>query len=481
MFSKLSSEIILDTETPISNIFIYNYLPVAEGNAVKVYLYGLMQSKNISGKDNTIEGFALALGMEKSEILKIYEYWSEMGLVRICGDNDPIIEYLPIRTPGTKVKKYKPEKYSDFNTQLQGLFPEKIITSNDYLRFYDVIEENKLTPEAMIMIAVYCVNLKGTNIHFNYILTVAKAWAAEGATTVKKVEEKLKEHESVSDSMRQVFYALGIKTTPEFEDRQYFLKWTNSWGYTLESVLYAATLCKKRGGIKKLDILLDNFYRMGVFTLADMQEHSKYIEATRALTIKVNKIIGVYYENIDHIVEVYTIPWLNKGFEEDAIVAVAGFCFKRSVRTLEGMNALIDKLYSEGLITLRAINEYIAKMIDADNKIREILTACGSSRMVRQGDRDMYETWSSSWGFSQDVLLYAASLSLGKAHAFAYINNVLAKWKETGLHTLEECKRSPMPSASADSTQKLANSSNYTAEELNSIFGDISDPKSFNM
>lgn len=473
-FCKFSNEYLIDTFTLVDNVFINDYLPRADENAIKVYLYGLYQSKILVGNDNSLERFALLLGIDVNEVKKAYDYWRDLGLVRIISTAPFSVEYLPTSTFSYKPKKYKPEKYTSFLSAIQNLFPERPFTPNELIKYVEVIEDYKLSEEAMLMVASYCVNLKGNNIHSNYVLTVAKSWAMEGATTLEKVEAKLKEHESNSENIRKVFFALGIKTPADFDDKQTYIKWNTSWGYSEECILYVAEMCKKRGGIKKLDSILDNFYRLGIFTLEDIKEQAKYIKRTRDLAIAVNKIIGVYYENLDNIVEVYISDWLEKGFDDDAICMLANYCFKKSIKTLEGLNGIIQKFYQEGLISVSAINEYIDNAIMRDKFIKEIISASGSNRIVKDNDRDFYNTWSAIWGFSDDVIMYAASLACGKSHTFAYINQILVKWKESKISTLEEVKTFAPPSTTSTNTvKKLELSKDYTKEELDSIFGDI--------
>lgn len=470
---KLSNELLINSYTLIDNAFISDYLPNADNNAVKVYLYGLFQSRNITGNDNSAEGIALALGLEQKEIINCFEYWDDLGLIRFISKNPLSIEYLPLRSGYEKTKKYDPEKYRDLMSQLEKLFIDRNLTSQELLKYVEVIEEYKITPEAMIMIATYCVNLKGNKILTNYILTVAKAWSHEGVRTYEQVESKLKELDAHSENMRMIFYALGLKSTPDWEDKQMFVKWNKSWGYDLESILFAAKLCKKRGGMKKLDSILDNFYKLGLFTLADIKEHSDYIVKLREIAIEVNKTIGVYYDNIDIIVEEYITKWLDKGFDDLSTLAIAKYCFRKGIKTLAGMDAKIEEFYRQGVISIEAITEYIKNSALIDKEIKDIIMITGSSRMVTDSDRAFYNTWTNLWGFETEVIRYAAELSVGKSHSFAYINQMLTVWRENNCKTLDSCKKYSHNITA--NTPKISVTREYTKETLDSIFDDIDD------
>ena len=480
--TKLSSESQINSYTIIDNMFITDYLPNADEMAIKVYMHGLFQCANKTGRDNTLEGVSLALGVSTSEVENALKYWENLGVIRVTCESPLSYEYLPLKTGNVKVKKYDPEKYRDFITQLEGLIMDRVMTPNELMKYVEVIEEYKLDQNAMLMIASHCTHLKGNKVHTNYILTVAKSWANEGVKDIQSAELKLRELEANTDNMRQVFYALGLRSTPDFEDKQYFIKWNTSWGYDLEIILYVAKLCKRRGGIKKLDKKLDGFYRLGLFTLPSIVKNAEYIEYTRNLSVQINKALGTFYENVEPVMENYVVPWLEKGYDGKGLLTIIKFCFLRNNRQFPGVNEFIDTLYNNGVISNTAIDEYIAETIHKDKRIKHILTTLGSSRMVSGKDRDYYNTWSDMWAFSTDIIDYAVSLSVGKSHSFAYINSVLASWHNLGLKTLEDCKKNggaPTGTYTKPSTQDFSGQRTYTKEELDQIYGNLEDESRF--
>lgn len=472
---KLGDSLVKRGITVIDNEFISNYLPYAPENSVKIYLYGLLTGTQATG--GTLENMALDLGIDAREITGSFEYWQDLGIVRIINTQPFEVEYLPINAGNYKVKKYKPEKYAHFTASLQELFVEQPLTPNNFLAFIEVIEECKIKPDAMLMIAHYCVNLKGNKLHINYILTVARAWAKEGILTPLQVDEKLRALEINSENMREVFYALKLKKLPELEDKQTYLKWVNSWGYDHESILYAAKIVKT-GGMKKLDALLDGLYRKGIFSLNGIKEHKKYLDTARNTAIEVLRNIGVYYDNIEPVIDVYISDWLSKGFDETAIVALSKYCFKRGVKTLEGMSVLVDKFYRMGIVTLKDINEYIDKSIALDLQIKSLLEILGTTRRVTDSDRKFFDTWTNIWNFDIEIIRVACALAANKSNPFAFINTVLSNWLKSGVDTIAkaEAMASAMPkTVKSKNSADFDNQRDYSKEELDSIFGDTTD------
>ncbi len=475
-FSSLSRDALNNSSTVIDNMFITDLMPNADETAIKVYLYGLVQCADKVTSNNTLDAACLVLGLERKQVINSLKYWEEVGAIRIIKENPLEFEYIPIKSIALKPKKYNTDKYSDFVSQIENMILDRALTPNELLKYIEVVEEYKISTDALILITKYCVETKNRHINSNYILTVARAWANEGIKTLEQVEEKLKEMESQTDSMRQVFLALGLKSTPDFDDKQYFIKWTTSWGYDLESILYTAKLCKKRGGVKKLDSLLDNFYKLGLFTLADIQKQSEYIEYTRNLAFNITKTLSIFYENIDTIVELYITEWLNKGYEAIGLKIIANYCFKRNLRNLEIMNNIISDLYSKGIISSNSVQAYFEEQALIDSKIKNLLNTLGTSRYVNNTDRDYYNTWTNVWGMSEEIINYAAKQSVGKSFSFAYMNSVLAGYKENNVKTIEDCEKIAINPSKIDTnntnTQIISDKHIYSKEELDNLFNE---------
>ena len=218
---------------------------------------------------------------------------------------------------------------------------------------------------------------------------------------------------------------------------------------------------------------------MGVFTADEMKEYNARREHLQELAVNINKTIGVFYESLDHVIEVYTSPWLNKGFSEDALLTVAHYCFLSGIRTLEGMNGVVEKFYSQGLLTVDAVNGFIGEQVAQDERIKKIVEATGRERAVTASDRSYYRTWSGAWGFSDDVILYAAELSAGRSFPASAVNRLLSEWKSQGVHTVEDAKHAAQEHSDRaprrPSSSKNFDERNYTDDEIRSAMVSIDD------
>ncbi|MDR1905488.1 MAG: DnaD domain protein [Clostridiales bacterium] len=471
-----SSDFIIDSVTVVDNVFIHEYLPRAKAEHVKVYIYGLYMAAHGGGGDS-VEELTSALNMQYEEIFEALQYFELTGLIEITSKNPLNIKFVNLRGKDSHIhKKYKPSKYGAFNAALQELFPSRMLMPNEFNEYYYAMESHGILPEAMLMIAAYCVNVKGVNVSFQYVLTVARDWAKSGITTPELAEQKIKDLELLTGDIKQVFGALGKKSAPEYSDRELLSKWAKTWGFSLSSILFVAKRCKNKGGMNKLDSLLESYHKLNIRSLQEIDEYSARRDKLYALTAEINKKIGVYYESLDNVVETYTANWIEMGFSDDALMLLANYCFLKGLRRLSDMDNLVVKFYKMGRLTPPGINQYIDGLIKDDDFIKRLYAVLNLNKFIIQKDRETVGVWLDSWGFSEDVILLFAETSKDKTHPIAYLNQLLSDCKQKGVVTLESAKEHIKSfSSSPKKKDKPADFSQreYSKEELSALFDDL--------
>jgi len=446
----------------VDNAFIVHFLPYADETAVKVYLYGLMLAHDPLGEKNTLKHIADGLDIGEKDVRAAFGYWQDMGLVRIASTEPLLVHYLSPSKAMEPTRTLPKDKYGDFLVQLQELFPSRLMSTNELYVYLQFLEETHVDPQALLMIAKFCLDKKGEGIKSPYILTVARNWYTQGCTTTEDAEARILEADAVSDELREVFRALKKKATPDIDDRQLYVKWTRSWGFAPTAVIRAAKTVK-RGGMERLDAVLDGYFRAGVFTVEDIDAYVKAKEATYALCIKVNKILGLYYESLDYLVETYVGPWLTMGYSEESVVMLAKYCAMRGIRTLEGMDDVIRKCYAEGVVDDQSVKVFLDQYATVEKKLAAVIEATGSTRRPTETDRELYRTWTGTWGFDDQIILYAAAQSLGKPYPMANMGNMLSRWHQNGLTTLGQIREVAATNTPTTSPAKSAQKAAYIA------------------
>lgn len=473
-FCKYSIDMLANNSTAVDNIFINNYLPYADSNFVKVYLYGLYKCQDSNSRDNTIENFANELNLSQEDIEKAFEYWQEQGLVQILNVIPFEVRYLPISDVLNNTKKYNAKKYESFNAQAQEILCGRMITPNEYREYYDIIERFHVEKEALLMIINYCVNIKGDNVGYAYITTIAKDWANQKITTAKQVEERLIEFENLRTGMEYLLKLMGAKRLPNIEERTLYQKWVQE-GFDDEVLTYVAKKMKSKNkpSFQAMDILLDKYFAQKLFSTNEIELFEEEKSKASKIAKTITKNLGLYYENLEPVIENYIFNWVNLGFSENMLEEISNYCFKTNVRTLEGMSKVLEKFHKLGILTENSLAEYFNEVLVVDKKIKTILENIGLSRNVNQFDRDKYKIWKEIWKMPDEIIGYACTLAVGKDQPMQYLAGILATLHDKNITTLEDAKNSYNIISPKSTTKSNFTGRQYSKEEMNALFQSI--------
>ncbi len=469
--NETSGKILLD------NLFVSNYLPELNEEAVKVYLYGLYLCQN-SSLDFDVYKMASNLNLSKDQVVDNFKYLEEFGLVLIVSKEPFTVNFVPVNDSGVKYKRYKPEKYEDLAKALQVIISERMISTSEYSEYFNLLESTPLKPEAFLMIVKYCTDLKGGDISFKYILAVAKDFVTRNITTEDLVDKELTNYNALTKEIGDLFRTIKITRKQEVEDIQLYKKWSQKYGFEHEIILFTAKKSKIKN-LKTLDKTFDELYASKCFTEEDVSNFLNTRQEKIDIAIDVCKALGIYVEIYETVITNYVSPWLSMGFDHKTLVFIANYCFKSNRRTLEQMSVTVNNLMKLGYITLDSIVNYINEFSATDKFISKILEYLGLSRKPNGWDRDNVKIWRRDWNFSDDVILEASKRASGLSNPIPYMNAILSNWKSKGAYTLEQIKTiAPPQKANAVSNSKhFENERNYTNEELDKLLDKVDDIK----
>lgn len=303
--------------TSISNIFLDEYMPGANGEYVKVYLY-LVRSLGDSTRELSVIGLADVLDCTESDILRAFKYWEKQGLLKLeCNASNVLLGiYLcepshlrtigqpdrqaSVATPGSSPvvpsvasasavperKAYSRDQLREFTSQSdcrQLLFVceqymKKTLTPSEIetlLYFYDQLH---FSVDLVEYLVEYCVCKGSSSIH--YIEKVGLAWAEAGITTVSQAKERTTTYRRNTFAIMKAF---GINDrNPVQPELDYIEKWLGTYDFTLDLVLEACRRTMDRlhkPNFDYADKILQSWSEKKVHTLADVerldQEHQK--------------------------------------------------------------------------------------------------------------------------------------------------------------------------------------------------------------
>ena len=218
--------------TPVDNLFFTTYMPEADGMFVKVYLYGLMQCYHTALQDEEISD---ALDISETDVRTAFVYWQAKGLVRIDSEEPFVVEYmladLPSLTTATDLK------YRPFVRALQAVFAPRRLELRELRAMYDCIEVYGLEEDAVLELAAYCREQKGSRVSANYIRAAAKSWNERGVVTGEQARIYVADYRARLHGATEVLLRWNKHRPPTVDEMALYEKWTQEWGFDEEAIL----------------------------------------------------------------------------------------------------------------------------------------------------------------------------------------------------------------------------------------------------
>ena len=441
-FCSFSKDCNLHSSVVLESRFITKYLPEADGFAVKVYLYGLFLCQ-CSDADFTIASMAEVLKTDEEKIKQAFLLWQDYDLVEILSKEPFAVQYLPVQSALGKPKKVRYEQYADFNKELQRKMQTvgKFVSAGDYLKYMRFLEETDMQPQALLLVAEYCINKQSDAISPSYIFNKAKKLLKNGCTTYEQVERELSNYNAHEGDLVAVYSALGLyKNTPDENDYSSYRKWTQTLGFSRESVLATAKKIKSKN-ISVLERTLEDLYEKEKLDANEISTYLDERERMSALAFRLGRKLGVKISSVETYVDVYVEKWCNYGFEDSSLLDIALFCLKTERGSFESMNALLDDLFAQGIISNESVAEFLKEKNGELKLFAKIQEACGAIRKSAT-NLALIRTWR-SWNFTDEMIIESAKRSCASASPIPYMNKILAEWKRQEIFTLSAIPDAP--------------------------------------
>ena len=396
-FSVYSKEFTANMYTTVENQFITKYLPQADGDAVKAYLYGLY----LCGCKDDFDGRAISklLKIEYHRLQEIFGFWEECDLVRVLSKDPLFIEYLPVNSLVGKPKPIRAEKYSEFNRELLKQLQKagKDFKPYEHQRILEFLENYPMEQQAFLLVSEYCMKKDGEKLSSQHILNKAKKLCEEHKYTYEQVERELADFNENERELSRIYSILGIYRKPQESD-------------------YVA--------------LVSELIEKGALSEKDAKEYLARRAMTAELVFGVARKLGVKVQNPRAYIEEYAEKWLERGYEPESLVKLAGFCFKLGY-DFQGMDGVVKSLYEAGIVDEDGVTNYLAAREKELKLLESIQSVCGVVKKTMNA-LDMVAAWR-SWEFSDKMILEAAKRSTGASAPLSYMNKLLSEWKRTGV------------------------------------------------
>lgn len=296
--------------TVISNLFIDSYMPCANGEYVKVYIY-LLRCLCDGTMQFGIREVADHLGSTETDIIRALHYWSEQNLLDLKKDADGSIAEITLleignpqgHTPSKKavpvekvvleeaavtvemdsVKKPVIERPTYTQAQIDELtntdeikwlmniieiYLERLLTPTDVQLILYLYETLGFSTDLIMHLYDYCVSKNKRNA--SYIEAVALSWAEEGIDTVEKADVSISKYNT---NYQAICKAFGLNRQPGAIEKQFIDKWTQKYGYDTSIIVEACNRALLRTGkpdFKYTDGIIENWFKNNVKKRGDI-------------------------------------------------------------------------------------------------------------------------------------------------------------------------------------------------------------------
>lgn len=285
--------------TPIDNIFLNDYMPMANGTYVKVYLLGF---KYASDKDYKIEltnkSIAKHLDIPLEDVLRAWDFWEEKGIIKKEKTEDVNYKVLflnlkqlfiknnlmNLRKEPQKTKQASKPSPQDLIEANQIPIINKMFNNIDYMmrrqttplekqQVLGWIQSYNMNPDVIEKAFSYGVEKKGKR-SINYVDGIIKNWYDMGLTNIDVLMEYFKTADAVYYRYERVMKALGLASKGVTEgDLKLINKWFDDYNFTMDLVLKACESSSKvqQVSVKYIDAIMNSWYEKGIKTLEDVK------------------------------------------------------------------------------------------------------------------------------------------------------------------------------------------------------------------
>lgn len=326
-------------DTPIENIFINDYMPMANGTYVKVYLLGYKyaydRDNNISVDNETI---AKNLNMPLTEVLEAWDFWEKKGIIQKIyeDENDKFnykVKFLSLKQLYIK-NNYRPVNVQDNltnstytstvddlveanrNPAINNMFKNidyimrRPLVPNEKNRILEWMFNYNMNPDIIEKAFFYSVEIKGKK-KLSYVEGIIRNWYDEGITNVEALQEYLKTNNEKYYRYERIMKYLGQgNRNPTESEMKVIDKWFEEYNFSMELVLKGCENSRKTSNpsINYIDGILNKWYEKGIRSVEEIEIKDKPPERKqeRKTSSTTRKAVPNRFHNFEQRTSKYT-------------------------------------------------------------------------------------------------------------------------------------------------------------------------------
>lgn len=294
--------------TLIPNLFLDEYMPTANGEYVKIYLY-LLRCLTCDTQELSVSVIADKFDHTENDVRRALKYWEKMNLLKLEYDSSKALtgiyllngekkDMVTDDVPARKISGEPSPRSPLTQEEIQQLlficeqYLGKTLSSSEVSRILYFHDALGFSADLIEYLVEYCVSKRHKNLR--YIETVALSWYQEGYTTVAQAKRQTNTYNKAYFSILKAF---GITNrNPVDIEISYMNKWLKEYGFSLELILEACSRTMAaihQPGFEYADKILKNWQKNGVTVSSDLkaldnEHHSSRSKSETSLPRKIS-------------------------------------------------------------------------------------------------------------------------------------------------------------------------------------------------
>lgn len=287
--------------TPVSDIFLDEYMPAANGEYVKVYLY-LLRCLKSDTQELSISLIADKFDHTESDVQRALKYWEKMHLLKLEYDESKALTGICLTEEGVKTAKpatespLPPEDSPDFSS-LSSVSPlsqeeakqllficeqylGKTLSSTEVSRIMYFHDTLGFSADLIEYLVEYCVSKRHKSLR--YIESVALSWHKSGYTTVSQAKLQTSTYNKAYFSILKAFGISG--RNPVEGEIAYMNKWMKEWSFSQELIAEACSRTMSaihQPSFEYADRILGRWKEQGVVCPSDLEALDQQHQAAK--------------------------------------------------------------------------------------------------------------------------------------------------------------------------------------------------------
>lgn len=349
-------------DTPIENIFINDYMPMADGTSVKVYLLGFKYAHDRDHKIEVNNGtIAKHLRIPLEDVLRAWDFWETKGIIeKIYVDRGEHYNYrvkflnlkqLYIKNnrglfseekPKKAEVKYKitekdlvevnqmPSINNMFNTIDDTIKRQTI--PNEKERILSWMYDFNMNPDVIEEAFRFSVEKKGVR-NINYVEGIIRNWYDEGLTNMEALVESFKEKDERYYMYKKILQGIGMKSNIVTDAQKSMMNiWIDEYKYSLEMILKA---CEKsvnttNPSLNYINGIIESWYKKGIRVFEDIEEK----DTKEEVQYKNNRVYPS--KNVNNKTKFHNFKQTTEGYTKDRLEKASSKKMEENIRKLRG-------------------------------------------------------------------------------------------------------------------------------------------------